>query len=190
MGFAAILAGASLLFSGAGAIMEGQAQSASADYNAQVARNNQVIAQQNAQIALQQGDAAEQAQRQKTAQTIGAELAQEAASGVEPNSGSPLNVRASEAETGELNALTTRYNYGLQARNDLTQASSYGAQAGLYGAQADWALPASILGGASSVSSKWAMYQQNGIFGSLFNSNQPKGQLAGGNADSPFAFAG
>ena len=170
----AVLAGASLLLSGAGAIMQGQAQAASADYNAQVARNNEIIAKQNAQLELQQGAVAEQAQEQKTGQAMGAELAQEAASGVEPNTGSPLNERVGEAEIGKLNALTTRHNYGLQARNYMTQASSFGAQSALYGAQANWDLESSILGGASTVSSKWASWQRNNIFGS----NQPPGMLA------------
>jgi len=174
-----LMAGASMLFStaGAGVQMYGQyeqsqAQAQAANYQAQVARNNQIVAQQNAQLALEQGQVQEQAQRQKTGQQIGGIVAQEAASGVNPNSGSPLRVRSSAAETGELDALTIRSNSELQARNYLVNASSYGAQAGLLQAQAGWDASAgwlnmgtSLLGGAGSVSDKWIKYQQAGIFG-------------------------
>jgi hypothetical protein len=171
---AALSIGTSVIGTGVqmiGGYEQSQAQAASANYNAQVARNNQIIAQQNAQIALDQGNVAEQAQRQKTAQLIGADLAQEAASGVNPNSGSALDVRSSDAQIGELNALTTRYNAALKARDYENQASSFGAQAELYSAQAGWDQTAgflnmgsSLLGGASSVSDKWLKYKQLGIF--------------------------
>jgi hypothetical protein len=157
--------------------MQGMSQSQAANYNAQVARNNQVLAQQNAKLAIQEGGVQEQAQRQKTSQLIGAEVAQGAASGVNPNTGSALNVRSSAGETGELDALTIRYNAQLAARNALIQGSSFGAQAGLYSAQSDWAVANSILGGASSVSDKWLKYNQFGISGFNFNTNQPANPL-------------
>jgi len=166
--------GASVIGTGVqmlGAEKQASAQAQYANYMAQVARNNQTIAEQNSQIALQQGQVAEQAQRQKTAQLIGAELAQEAASGVNPVSGSALNVRSSDAQIGELNALTARYNAALKARDYETQASSFGAQTELYSAQAGWDQSAgflnmgsSLLGGASSVSDKWLKYRQSVIF--------------------------
>jgi hypothetical protein len=49
-----------------------------------------------------------------------------------------------------------------------------GAQAGLYTSMAGWDIGNSILGGASSVSNKWLMYQKAGIFG-----NQPSGLIGG-----------
>ncbi len=179
-----VLGVASLVASVGGAVMQGYSQSQAANYNAQVARNNQIIAQQNANLALQQGQVAEQAQQQKTAQMIGGLEAQEGASGVELSSGSPLSVRSSAAETGELDALTIRYNAQLQARNYMTQASSFGAQAGLYSAQSNWAVANSILGGASSVSDKWLNYQLRGVFGNS------AGLLTQSSADNPYAFTG
>jgi hypothetical protein len=174
-----------------GSYQNAQAQAQAANYQAQVARNNQIIEQQNAQLALQQGQAAEQNERQKTAQMIGGRLAQEAASGIEPNSGSPLNVRSSEKEMGELDALTTRENYDLQARNFVNAASGYGAQAGLLQAQAGWdrtagdiGMMSSLLGGASSVSSKWLQYRQWGVPG--FGSG---GGNAAGSGIDPYQFA-
>jgi hypothetical protein len=88
-----------------------------------------------------------------------------AASGVNPNTGSALNVRSSAAETGELDALTIRYNSNLQARNLQYQGDIYGSQAQLYSSQAGWDLANSILGGASSVSNKWAQYNMLGVPG-------------------------
>lgn len=166
MGFAApVLAGMSIISSLAGAGMSAYAQSQSADYNAQVARNNQIVANQNAGMAIEQGAQAEQTQRIKTGSMISGAEAQQAASGINPNTGSALNVRSSAAETGELDADTIRYNSNLQARNLQYQSSQFGAQAQLDSSMAGWSVANSILGGASSVSNKWLQYQQSGIFG-------------------------
>ena len=167
----AALGVASLVASVGGSVMQGISQSQAANYQAQVARNNQTIAQQNAKLAIEQGGVAEQAQRMKTFQLIGSEVAQEAASGVSPNSGSALNVRSSAAETGELDALTIRSNAQLAARNAQIQGMSYGAQAGLYSSMANWAGMNSILGGASSVSDKWLNFQRYGVLN--LNPNLP-----------------
>jgi hypothetical protein len=171
----AAVAAVSIISSVAGFAMQGYSQSQMANYQAQVARNNQIIAQQNANIALQQGQQAEETQRIKTGRMIGALEAQQGASGVELGTGSPLNVEKSAAETGELDALTIRYNANLQARNYMYQSQMLGAQAGLYSSEADWAVMNSILGGASSVSSKWLWMQNAGIFGG----NQPFNPASG-----------
>jgi hypothetical protein len=89
---------------------------------------------------------------------MGGIVAAEGASGVNPNTGSALNVRSSAAETGELDALTIKYNSNLQARNLQYQGAIYGSQAQLYSSQAGWDVANSILGGASSVSNKWLQY--------------------------------
>jgi hypothetical protein len=141
------------------------AQSQAADYNAQVARNNQIIANQQAQSALQVGQTEEESKRIQTGEMGAAIVANEAASGVNPNTGSALSVRSSAAETGELDALTIRYNANLQARNLQYQGAQYGAQAQLYSSVAGWDVVNSILGGASSVSNKWLQYNQLGVFG-------------------------
>ncbi|MGC9966389.1 MAG: hypothetical protein ABSE08_13385 [Syntrophobacteraceae bacterium] len=155
----------SLVAGVAGAGMQGYSQYQAANYNAQVAANNQKIAQQNAGISLQQGTIAEENQRLKTGGMIAAIDTQQAASGIQTNSGSALNVRSSAAETGELDALTIRYNSQLAARNEMQAASNFGAQSSLYGAESEWAIGNSILGGASSVSDKWLKYQQTGVLG-------------------------
>ena len=168
---------ASLVVGVAGSAMQGIAQSQAANYNAQVARNNQIVANQNASIALQQGQTQEQAKRIQTGEMGSAIVANEAASGVNPNEGSALSVRSSAAETGELDALTIRYNSNLKARNLQYQGAQYGAQAQLYSSQAGWDVANSILGGASSVSGKWLQYNQMGVFG-----NQPSNAVTGASA--------
>ena len=167
MGFAApvmaaaapYLAAGSIVTGLAGTVMQGEASAQSADYMAQVARNNQQIAQQNANMALEQGAVAEEAQREKTGVRIAQARTAYGAMGVDPNSGSALDVRSSAAELGELNAETIRYNAHVQAWNDINQANSYGAQSRLYQNQEGWAEAGSILGGASTVSNKWLQWQ-------------------------------
>lgn len=197
------LATMALVSSTLGAGMSAISQYQAGKYNAAVAQNQQVIAQnnqilaqrnqniakQNADLALEQGQAQEQAQRQKTAQMIGAERAAMGASGVDLGSGSALSVQTSTAETGELDALTIRNNSMLQSRNYLNQAenfgteamnfanqaSSYGVQAELANSQANWGVANSILGGASGVSDKWLSYQRWGVLGGSKSGVYPYG---------------
>ena len=170
-----LMAVGSMVASVGGGIMQGMAQSQAATYNAQVARNNEVIANQNAATVLQQGQVAEQAQRIKTGEMVGGIVANEAASGVNPNTGSALGVRSSAAETGELDALTIRYNANLEAAKLKYQGQIYGSQSQLYSSQAGWDVANSILGGASSVSDKWLQYQHWGVpgFGTGSQSSNP-----------------
>jgi hypothetical protein len=168
----------SIVSSIAGAGVSAMAQQQSAQYNSQVARNNQIIANQNASIALQQGQQQEENKRIQTGEMLGAIESGEAASGVNPNEGSALNVRTSAAGTGELDAMSIRYNTDLQARNSAYAAQMYGSQAQLDTAQGEWGAMSSILGGASSVSNKWLQYQMNGVGSS------------GGGSNSNFSTAG
>jgi len=153
----------SMVTSMAGAGMSAYSQMQSADYNAQVAKNNQIIANQNASIALQQGQQQEENKRIQTGEMLGAITSGEAASGVNPNEGSALNVRSSAAETGEIDAETIRFNAGITARNLQYQGAMYGSQAQLDISQGQYGMMSSILGGASSVSNKWLQYQMNGV---------------------------
>ncbi len=183
MGFAApvmaaaapYLAGASIVTGVAGTVMQGEAQAQSADYMAQVARNNQLIAQQNANMALEQGTVQEEAQREKTGAQIAQARSAYGAMGVDPNSGSALDVRSSAAEMGELNAETIQYNAHVQAYNDVNQANSYGAQSQLYQSQEGWDTAGSILGGTSTVSNKWLQWQ-------LMSGGGGLGQFSPGNS--------
>lgn len=173
MGPALAIAGIGASILGAGVSAYGQMQSA--NYNAQVARNNRIMANQNASITLQQGQQQEESKRIQTGENLAKLGAGLAASGVNPNEGSALSVKSSLAETGELDALTIQYNSDLQARNLQYAGAMYGSQAQLDTSQGELGAMSSILGGASSVSSKWRQYQQFGVLG---NSN-PSTSISG-----------
>ena len=155
----------SAVVGGIGAISQGQAASASANYNAQVAQNNAKIAQQNATWAAQQGETQAATQEAKTRATVGAEKAAQAASGIDVNSGSAVDVRSSAAALGELNALTVRSNAARQAYGYQTQAASDTGQAALDKSQASSASEAgflnagtTVLGGLGSAASNYGKY--------------------------------
>lgn len=152
-----------------GSIMQGNQQAGTASYQQQVAKNNAILAQRNAAAALQAGDVREQAKRRETAGIIGAQRAAYAAHGVDVNVGSPVDVQASTAELGELDALTIRNNAAREAYGYQIQKGNATAEAGLFGQQASgdelagWVGSiGSLIGGASSVGDKWLKYQGAG----------------------------
>lgn len=163
-----------------GAIESGHASAASANYQSQVAANNAIIAQQNANLASAAGNAQASNQQIRTAAQVGAIKSAQAASGLDINSGSDLDVQSSAKMLGELDALTIRNNAARQAYGYQTQATSEQAQSGLQQAKAAGDITAgtiggggSILGGASSVANKWAMYQTVGVPGFVTGGTQP-----------------
>jgi hypothetical protein len=149
----------------------GAASAAQANYQAQLARNNQMIAEWNAQRALEQGRVSEQQQRFKTAQVIGAQRAALASQGGDVNSGSPLDIVGDSARAGEFDAQTIRNNAAMQAYGFRVQAANAGAQSDLYrqsAANTMAALPfgigSSLLGGASSLFDKGLGFYGKGYF--------------------------
>jgi hypothetical protein len=173
----ATLAAASLVTAAAGTAMSmaGQAQqagqqAAQANYQAQVARNNQTIAERNATLSLQQGQVQEDRQRLKTAQLLGSRRAALAAQGGDVNQGSDLDILGDTARAGESDALTIRNNAMMQAYGHQLEAGAAGGQANLYStnaanAMADlpFATGSSLLGGASSLTGRWAGYRHDRI---------------------------
>lgn len=169
MGLAAAGFAVSAIGTGLGALGQmraGEAAQANADYQAQVARNNQIIAEQNAQYASQAGNAAVTRQQMKDRATLGSITAGLAAEGVDVNSGSPARVRSSAAELGQLDTETEAQNAALRVYGFRTQGMNYGAQAGLYKAQGEQAAEAgklaafsTLLSGGSSLASKWSGWQ-------------------------------
>jgi hypothetical protein len=154
-----------------GAISAGNAAQSAANYQGQVAANNAIIADQNAKAATAAGNAQAEQQRMKTNAIIGAQMAGQASSGLDTGSGSPLDVRTSTKELGELDVLTIRNNAARQAYGYQTQSSSFTAQGALdrlTGANAatagDIGGISSILGGASSVGKKFADFKTSGAF--------------------------
>ena len=144
MGWAPLALGAiGAVTSAAGAIGQGESAAAEARYQSQVAAKNQIIANQHAKYALQAGEtqAADVGMQERA--RAGEVTTGLAASGLDINSGSPANVRKSQAELGDLAQLRTMGNAQMTAYGYRTQAGSFGAQSQLESAEA----PRDILGG-------------------------------------------
>ena len=164
MALVPLLAVASLATTAIGAVSTGMASQASGNYQAQVARNNVIIAEQNARFELEKGNVQAENQNYKTRALLGTQKAAQGASGIDVNSGSPLDVRTSAVELGHLDALTILNNASARAAGLRATGSNFTAEAGLDTMKASNAMSSSLIGGASSLSDKWLGYQQRGTF--------------------------
>ena len=184
----AVLAGVAIASTvAAGAVSAvGDAQSAAAqqkaaDYNAQVAANNAAIANQNATASLTAGASAQETQAVQTRAQVGGEMAAQAASGLDVDSGTAVNVRSSAAELGQMSGMNISYNAARQALGYQATAGSEEAESQLdvmQGEQASTAgmfgMGSSILGGLSGAASEGLTFQRTGAFSSGSNT-----QMAG-----------
>lgn len=153
----------------------GVAQAQANAYSAAVARNNQEIANQYATAELQKGAVMEQTKRQETAQREGAIRAAAGASGLDVNTGSPLRLQTDTAMLGEEDALTIRNNAERAAYGYRTEGLNYAARAQMNDMAGENALRSgslgmwsSIIGAASSTSSRWAGFKQAGVSTPMF----------------------
>lgn len=153
-----------------GGINAANATAASSNYQAQVSRNNAVIAENNAKAVQEAGQSEEQAQRQKTAQLIGAARATMAANGLDTTSGTNLDILGDTAKLGELDALTIRsntarkvYGYRVQGMSDMAEADM--SVAAGKNAQSAGTINAfgSVLSGATSLGDKFMGWQKQGL---------------------------
>lgn len=163
-GLASSLLGTGL--SAYGSYQQGQAMAGQAEYQAAVARNNQIIAERNAQDAELRGGLSEDQQRRQTAQLKGRQRASLASNGVVIDEGSALDITSDTAAFGEFDALTIRSNAQREAYNYRVQGSNFqaeenlmrmrgaaGSRAGTTGAVS------TLLSGAGSVADKWYGYK-------------------------------
>jgi hypothetical protein len=155
-----------------GAMQQGNAASAAARYQSQVARNNETIARQNAEYAAAAGGAQAQASDYKARAELGDTYAKQAASGIDAGIGSPQAVRDSQASINRLDTETLYANAMQTVRGYNQRAEDYRAQAGLSDRTASNAKTAglfsgfsSLLGGATSFGDKWMRYQASGVSG-------------------------
>lgn len=167
LALAAGIAGAGI--SAAGTIEQGQATANAANYAAQVAQNNATIANQNATYATAAGQTQAANQSLKGAATAGRIKASQAASGIDVNTGSALNVQEGQREQSQLDTETVLNNAELQAYGYRSQATSYTAQSGLETEEAEQApigadigAAGGFLSSASSVASKWSQLGPSG----------------------------
>ena len=158
-----------------------------AEFEAAVARNNQILQEQAAVNVLEQGRViaedikergtiAEQLQRREIRGLIGIQRAALAGSGVEVGTGSALDVTTDTAEIGEFEALTTRANTARAIRDtqfqaeraafeNRTRGQAFGAEAELArlrGFKPDTTL-GTALSGASSVLGRFALLRANKV---------------------------
>jgi hypothetical protein len=166
---ATVIGGAVNMF---GQMQQAKAQEGAANYQAQVARNNQTIAEQNAAYSRQAGAVEAEQQSQRTAKLVGAEIAGQGASGIDPTTGSPAEVVRGTREMGRLDTLNLVQNAELRARGFNIEASNQGANAGLLTQQASNAQTAGMFGAAgslltagSSVADKWLKFKNTGVEG-------------------------
>lgn len=152
-----------------GGISSANAASKQAAYAAQVAQNNATIAEQNRQAAIQTGHAQAEAQGLKERAQFASITAAQAASGIDVNSGSSADVRASQRELGLTDRATVEHNAFMQAYGYQSQETGYQAQAGLQTAAsqnatalAPVAAAATGLEGASALGSKWNQFVLSG----------------------------
>lgn len=124
----------------------------SSQYQAQVAKNNQNIAEQNAAYAQQAGNQAVQQQQLKNSAQMGAIKATLAANGLDIGTGTSLNLQRSQGILGQENVDTTQTNTQKTVSNDLNQATNYGNEAQIY----QQGSIQSLIGGATSVATKWS----------------------------------
>ncbi len=148
-----------------GARQEGNARAQSDLYNAQVSRNNATIATNNSQLAAEAGEANTATKLMETRAKVGGILANQGASGLDVNSGSAPDVRASASETGQLSAINIRaqavrqaYGYQNEAVADVANAGLQTAQAGFDKAAGKSKAEQSLLGGFASAGSGFTNY--------------------------------
>jgi hypothetical protein len=176
----ATMAVVSLVGSGIGAIGQAsgaqqtaQANATAANYQAQVAANNQIIANQNAEYATQAGEQQATVEGLKNRSLAGTLRTDMAANNIDVNTGSAADVQTGQRQAGLLDVQTVRQNAALQSYGYRTQASNFGAQQGLQQLAAandiqagNIAATSSLLSGATSVADKFSKFSQAGIFGS------------------------
>jgi hypothetical protein len=170
VGIGATIAGG--ITQAAGARAAGQATLAQNNYQAGIAEINSKIAKQNADYARTTGEIQATQYGIKAAQRSGMIRAGQGASGIDVNSGTAVDVRASQAKTTAMDLAQIRRNAAKTAYDFDTQSVGFDNQAALYkmaGANAvtaaNYQATASILGTVSSVSSKWMQGSQVGMLG-------------------------
>lgn len=164
---AAGVAGAGI--SAIGQVEQGQATANAANYQATVARNNAIIAGQNADYAERAGQVQAATQSMKGAATGGRIKVQQAASGVDVNSGSSAAVQGGQREVSKLDTETVLNNADLQAYGYRANATNFQAQAGLDTMEAeqapigaDLAAGGGLLSSASGLGFKWSQLGNTG----------------------------
>jgi len=150
-----------------GALYSGISGMNMANYQAQVAQNNQRMALQMQERAKAEGDTAAYEQDLKNRAMAGQARAQMGASGIDMNSGTMLDLQASQTQLGRLDTLRAKGAKDFEAWRYGVQANQFAAQANLAEAQGTNSLLAgfinagsSLIGGASNFATRWTEYDR------------------------------
>lgn len=114
---------ATAVVSAVSAISSGQQQARAQSQQARAMEYNAAVAQNQATTTYAAGVEREGAQRRDAAQTLGAQRAAFGESGIDPGSGSALDVQLQSSRNAELDALQTRYEGVLGGKNYEQQAA-------------------------------------------------------------------
>lgn len=158
--------------SAASSLYQGGVASNEANYRAQVANNNAMIANRNADYAIAAGGAKTEAEARKGAAQAGRIKAAQAASGIDINTGSAVDVQAGQREINKLdtetiasNAQLEAYGYRTNAQNFKTESQLDEAEAGYAKTGSELKAAAGLLGSASATGSKWTSMGPGGSGG-------------------------
>lgn len=133
-----------------GAIQQGNAAAASAEYNAKVDQRNQVIEDQNRGLALQQASAEADDKRRETRRLLSSMRASYGASGIEL-AGSPLDVLEDTAIESELDASRIEFQGRVRNREGAIKFLQLGESANLSRTQGKTAKSAATIGAVGSL---------------------------------------
>jgi hypothetical protein len=155
-----------------GAKYAAKAKNQQYQYQAGIGRVNQAIQEKNADFAAESGNIEVAQTGLKHAALLGKIRANQGASGIDVNSGSNLDVYAGAQTIARMDEQNVARNAMQKTRAYQSAAWSEGKQADLYDIAARNATKegkigvlSSIVGGASSVSSKWMQGNQAGAWG-------------------------
>lgn len=169
VGLGATLAGGAL--SAFGALKEGEANQQMYNYKAQVAKINADIDRQNAAWARTKGEKEAVQYGMKAAQQKGQIIAAQGASGLDVNSGSNRDVQVSQDKIKDMDLATIRenaakvaYDYDTKATMDENQATLDIMSGKNAKSAGEIKALGSILGTASTVSSKWQQGSSIGLW--------------------------
>lgn len=154
MAFAPIAAAAAIggaAISAYGSIRAGQATKAANNYKAAVAENNRIAAERQGEYALQSGAAQAHTQALKGRAIGGRIKAGQAASGVDVNSGSAVDVQEAQREQSQLDVETVLNNADLANYGYKVKGENFRSEAGLLRAAGDEAETAGYLKGAGTM---------------------------------------
>ena len=134
-----------------GQVEQGKATANAANYSSQVAANNATIANQNAAYATAAGETNAAATSLKGRAQSGKIKATQAASGIDVNTGSAVDVQEGNRETNKLDTETVLNNAELQAYGYRSAATGYTAQSQLDTATAEQAPIGADIGAAGGI---------------------------------------